>query len=186
MKIPVAILSILPSALGVTALLCALTPAVGQEPQQVFPRFAGAGGVYPLESYPELPQARARKAVLDVTEPDSHEHVHSGLEQAARLLNLYGFADIPAPQVSVAVVVHGDATSLVLNDETYRREFGAENPNRDILRKLSAAGVKLEICGQALHEHGWSAQDVSPDVTVELSAMTALIELQLDGYALIP
>lgn len=176
--------SILQAAFAAGAALCAVSAVTPQE--QVFPRLANVGGVYEVEHYPALAPARTRKAVLDVTQSDSHQGVHKGLQHAGRLMNLYALAGVAQGQVSVAVVVHGDATSLVLNDEAYSREFGTNNPNREAIKELAAAGVDLKICGQALHEHGWSPRDLASDVTLELSAMTALVELQLDGYALVP
>jgi intracellular sulfur oxidation DsrE/DsrF family protein len=73
-----------------------------------------------------------------------------------------------------------------LNDETYSRKFNTPNPNSDLLRLLSDNGVSILICGQALHHHGFSLDDVDASVKVTLSAMTALVELQHAGYALFP
>ena len=38
------------------------------------------------------------------------------LETAARAVNLYALAGVPAEQVKVAIVVHGKATPLVLSE----------------------------------------------------------------------
>lgn len=151
-----------------------------------YPAFDGEGGVFPIEGSHALPAGTAAKLVLDVREEGKGGEPHSGLTHAARALNLFALAGAPEGEVSVAVVVHGKATPLVLSDEAYRRAHGRANPNTALLRRLRDAGVDVKVCGQSLHHHGYSPDDLSEHVTLELSAMTALVELQNDGYALIP
>lgn len=174
------------------ALLAILThsisqPATAQATLQdlVFPRFEAAGGVFRIEGNPGIAQG-PYKLVLDATEDEPESEVHSALEHAARALNLYALAGAPEDQVRVAVVIHGAATPIGLSDQAYERHFGRTNPNSGLLHQLRTAGVDVKMCGQALRHHGFSESDLAPGVTLELSAMTALVDLQNAGYALIP
>lgn len=154
--------------------------------EKLFPRFNGAGGVYRIEQAPALDPAHPHKLLLDITADGPKDQVHPGLEHAARALNLYALANLPRDKTAVAVVVHSKATPLVLSDAAYRRAFDIPNPNSDLLSRLNEAGVNIRICGQALRHHDFHESDVSSSVNVDLSAMTALVELQNRGYALIP
>jgi intracellular sulfur oxidation DsrE/DsrF family protein len=153
---------------------------------KLFPKIKGIGGVFRVDQAPKIAVNEAQKLVLDITSFDPKERIHEGLEHAARALNLYALAGVPDEKVSIALVIHGKATSITLNDETYSRKFNTPNPNSDLLRLLSDNGVSILICGQALHHHGFSPDDVDASVKVTLSAMTALVELQHAGYALFP
>lgn len=44
----------------------------------------------------------------------------------------------------------------------------------------------VSVCGQALHGQGIDAADVLPEVRRDMSAMTMLVQLQSEGYALVP
>jgi intracellular sulfur oxidation DsrE/DsrF family protein len=152
----------------------------------VYPRFVGHGGVFRIDGNDATDVAAMRKVAFDVTESGSTSSPHAGLTHAARALNLFALAGVAEERVSIALVVHGDATPLVLSEEAYRRAHGEANPNTELLRRLREEGVKVKVCGQSLMHHGFSMDDVSPDVVIELSAMTALEELQRAGFALIP
>lgn len=130
-----------------------------------------------------MPAASA-KLVLDVTDEGSRSEVHPGLEHVARALNLYALAGVREDQV--AVVVHGKATPLVLDDQAYRSHFGQSNPNTELLRELHSHGVQVLLCGQSMRHNGCLADEVAGSVEVRLSAMTALATLQQQGYALVP
>jgi len=80
-------------------------------------------------------------------------------------------------------VIHGPATAIVLNDETYTRRFEVANPNIQLIGKLRQAGVKIEVCGQALSDNGYPDDAVNPDVTITLSALSDLAIYGNRGYA---
>ena len=60
------------------------------------------------------------------------------------------------------------------------------NPNLDLLMQLHGAGVSFYACGQSLGFRGIAKGELAEPVQVALSAMTALTQLQSEGYALIP
>jgi hypothetical protein len=94
----------------------------------------------------------------------------------------------------MAIILHGPATKAALKDDAiekhsnpYARSQGAtKNPNLELMRQLTKAGVEIYVCGQALAHHGYGTDEVAPDVTVAVSAATVNINLQMDGYAYIP
>ena len=127
------------------------------------------------------------KVVFDATAEANPSNVNKGLERAARLLNLCGSAGLKAADVKIVVVVHGDATKSVLNDDFYRARFQVEkNPNRALLRELKNAGVNVFVCGQALNYKGFPTSAVLEDVSVADAALSVIINSQMDGYAYVP
>jgi intracellular sulfur oxidation DsrE/DsrF family protein len=152
----------------------------------IYPLIAGHGGVVPLPLAAEQPKKGA-KAVFDITADAKPGEVNKGLEQVARLLNLYGAAGLKAGDVKIAAVCHGAADKAVLNDAAYFARFKvAANPNLPLIRDLKKAGVEVFVCGQSLHDLGFKAEEVAEEVPVADSAMLVLVNKQADGYAYIP
>jgi intracellular sulfur oxidation DsrE/DsrF family protein len=124
---------------------------------------------------------------MDITTDAKPADVNKGLERAARLLNLYGAAGLSASDVKITVILHGEATKSVLKDAAYHRRFeAAANPNLPLLGLLRQAGVEILVCGQALNNKGIAADEVADGVQIAVSAMTAIINKQADGYSLVP
>ena len=155
---------------------------------QQFPRIAGAGGVYALPAGVDMPAMDVvHRLLIDATTAETTASgTNRHLDAAARAVNLYALAKVPPKNLKVAVVVHGKATPLVLNDARYRQQFGKPNPDAAVIAQLQRAGVEIFVCGQALSHQGHAVADVRDDVRVALSAMTKLVELQAAGYGLIP
>ena len=157
-------------------------------PTQRFLRIASAGGVYKPTGNVEMPAINGiHKLVIDATSDEtSASGVNRHLESAARALNLYALAGVPNDNVKLAVVIHGKATPLALSSDVFRRKFGRSNRDAALIDDLKNAGVEIFVCGQALTQQGFDVGDVQKNVTVSLSAITALVDLQGKGYALIP
>src|SRR6266849_1723089 len=152
----------------------------------VYPIVPGHFGVVPLPRAAEQPRKDA-KAVFDITADAKPGEVNKGLEQVARLLNLYGAAGLKAGDVKIAAICHGDADKDVLSDEAYAARFKvAANPNLPLIRDLKKAGVEVFVCGQSLHDLGFKAEEVAKEVPVADSAMLVLLNKQTDGYAYVP
>ena len=164
--------------------------AQGQPPSGktglVYPLVPRHGGVVPLPRAAEQPRKGA-KAVFDITADAKPGVVNSGLEQVARLLNLYGAAGLKAGDVKIAAMCHGDADKAVLSDAAYLARFKlTANLNLPLIRDLKNAGVEVFVCGQSLHELGFKAEEVAEEVPVADSAMLVLVNKQADGYAYLP
>jgi intracellular sulfur oxidation DsrE/DsrF family protein len=157
------------------------------DPEFRHPLVKGHGGIVVLPDAAEPPR-EAAKVLLDLTSDEKKGEVLKGLDRAATIANLYEQAGVgPSKGMRLAVVVHGPATTGLLTDEGYARHGGgAENPNREPIRRLREAGVEIYVCGQALARQKYRTDEVSPDVTVAVSAATVHINKQTDGYVLVP
>jgi intracellular sulfur oxidation DsrE/DsrF family protein len=152
----------------------------------VYPIVPEHGGVVPLPRAAEQPRKGA-KAVFDITADAKPGDVNAGLEQVARLLNLYGAAELTARDVKIAAVLHGEADKAVLSDAAYAARFKvAANPNLPLIRDLKKAGVEVFVCGQSLHALGFKAEEVAKEAQVADAALLVLLNKQMDGYAYIP
>ncbi len=152
----------------------------------VFPIIAKYGGVVAKPMGAEQPRAGA-KVVFDVTADAKPADVNKGLERAARLLNLYGTAGLKSKDVTIAIVLHGDATKSALNDAAYKTRFDIDqNPNLPLIRDLKQAGAEVLVCGQALNYKGIPESEVASEVPVAVAALTVVINKQTDGYAYVP
>jgi uncharacterized protein len=127
------------------------------------------------------------KIVVDVTKGDFPDKLNQAVGKAARFVNIYGGAGAKPATVKIALVMHGDATLVVLSPNAYSARFGGDgNPNLDCLRRLHEEGVEIYVCGQSLVEKGARPEDVADFADVAVSALTALVNLQGDGYAYVP
>jgi len=151
-----------------------------------YPVIKGYGGVVPLPKSAEQPR-KGVKVVFDVTGGGGLSELNKGVERAARLLNLYGTAGLAPTDVKIAVVLHGDATKVSLDDASYAKRFGGEtNPNQRLFTELDKAGVEVLVCGQSLHAKGYSVDEVTRSIRIALSAMTAVSNRQADGFVYLP
>jgi intracellular sulfur oxidation DsrE/DsrF family protein len=134
----------------------------------------------------ELPK-KGTKVVFDVTavNKDATKPL-PGLERAAVLLNLAGAAGLKPGDIEVVIVLHGDATSAALDDAAYRTLTGKDHPHAELMKRLKEAGVKFLVCGQSLERKKLDVKKVRAEVKVAASAVSAVINYQLRGYAFIP
>lgn len=107
------------------------------------------------------------------------------LTSVARFVNMQVRAGVPLERLHVAVVVHGTAGRDLLLEAPFRARYETDNPNADLVRQLAAAGVEVYMCGQSAAARGLGADELLPEVTMALSALTARAILQTDGYEVI-
>jgi intracellular sulfur oxidation DsrE/DsrF family protein len=123
------------------------------------------------------------KVIFDVSKsPENKTEINSNLVTAARFLNMHAEAGMSISQLKVAITIHGDAWKDVLTDSMYLEKFGSENPNTELIKQLKTAGVDIILCGQTADYRNVSRSDTNPDVKFALSAMTALLQYQNNGY----
>ncbi|HEY5777062.1 MAG TPA: DsrE family protein [Xanthomonadales bacterium] len=127
------------------------------------------------------------KVSMDVSaSSDSSGDLNRHIESAARFLNLHARNGIDPRNIEIAIVVHGAAGKDLLTDAAYQARFNEPNPNKALLAALQGAGVKIYLCGQTAAHRGFAPEELNPAVTLALSAMTAHVRLQSEGYTLIP
>lgn len=163
------------------------TTSLGAQQAQDGPLIQNFGAVYTVDQadYPADPE-RTYKVVFDVASgPDDPAQLNKAMNTLARFLNMHAQSGVPAKNLQVVAVLHGQASKHSLSDSAYRQRYGVDNPHTDLIRQLTDRGVQLYLCGQAMHARGFERSEVNEHIDVSLSAMTILIDLQANGYSLI-
>ncbi len=179
--------------------LCALAALAGASnrtgsPEFQHPVIKNHGGIVPLPDAVQQPK-KDSKVLLDITSDEKTGKVIKGFDRAALILNQYTAAGAGVDHgFQMALILHGPATKAALKNEAYamhlnpyaRSQGATSNPDLELIRQLKEAGVEIYVCGQAMAHHGFSADEIAPEVTIAVSAATVNINLQMDGYAYIP
>ncbi|MDH5608381.1 MAG: DsrE family protein [Cyclobacteriaceae bacterium] len=143
------------------------------------------GKIWDLENVVKPDPSKTYKIVIDLKTPiTSPGEINEGLDNVARLLNLHATGGIPKENLSVAVVIHGGATSIALDNIGYQAKHTKTNPNLELIRQLREAGVELFVCGQSLTARKHPFGQVNPEIKIGLSMLTVVTEKMMDGYAL--
>lgn len=152
----------------------------------MYPVIANHGGVVQLPNAAQQPRAGS-KLLIDLTSGGDPSKLNSGLEKAAKYLNIYAGGGTEPADATIAIVIHGEATLAVLNQTAYAARFKTEgNPNLELLGQLNDSGVELYVCGQSLITKGSKLVEVSEFVKPAVSALTVVVNLQADGFAYVP
>lgn len=134
----------------------------------------------------QLDKIREYKAVFIITNNENPKEVNENLEHVALLLNILNVGGVPRENVKVAVVISAGATEITLNNETYTKLHGVENPNLELEKKLSENGVDLLVCGQSVVQLQYNREDLNEYTRFSLSALTDILILEQQGYILFP
>ena len=151
------------------------------------PVISNYGEVWPVQDldYP-LETNLVYKAVFDVmNSPDSHDIINPSIETVARYLNMHAQNGISDNNLKAVLIIHNKASKDIMNDKAYESRYGKANPNRQLINQLMHSGVDVIFCGQSSLSRNIPKENMIPGVKLSLSAMTALIQLQGDGYRLI-
>jgi len=146
------------------------------------------GAVYPVpgDAY-NLVRGKRYKVVMDISGTGEFAMaINPHLDSAARFLNMEARTGIDPHDLKLALVVHGKATKDLLNDQAYREHFGVHNPNTRLLDALEATGVEILVCGQSAAAKGFRPGEFNPAARIAVSAMSAHVRLQAEGYVEIP
>ncbi|MFT4832623.1 MAG: intracellular sulfur oxidation DsrE/DsrF family protein [Psychroserpens sp.] len=151
------------------------------------PIIEGFGKVYRVENPDVIVDInKTFKVVFDVTSSsDDMNELNLAIETAARFLNMHVQAGVPKDQLMVALVVHSKAAKDLLNNTAYQTRYQRDNPNSNLVKDLLDADVQVIICGQSAASRGFDRSELIPGVQISLSAMTALIQLNGEGYTIL-
>lgn len=158
-----------------------------QEQTKAGPAFEPYGKVYPVPNanFPTRKQ-ETMHAVFDVSRQfKDRPGANPLIETVARYYNLHLQNGYKASQLKAVLVVHGNAVFDVMSNEAYLEKFGKDNPNAPLVQMLIDKGVEVVLCGQSSTHHGVDLEMAVPGTKMALSAMTALVALQNEGYQLI-
>lgn len=159
------------SALFILLLLLSSTEVFAQEAQ--FPIIKNFGGIYEIPDSVDPEQDMEYNIVIDLkTLQRDKASLNPGLNNVARMMNLHGLGGVKAEDLRVAVVIHGGATDLVINNEAYQKRYELDNPNLELIDTLKQAGVEIFVCGQSLIAREYGFNEINPQVTKGLSMLT--------------
>jgi intracellular sulfur oxidation DsrE/DsrF family protein len=176
---------------GVFIAVSASALAAGDPPAQESwqtPTVVGVGKVHPLPltAYQPRPQ-ETYNVVFSITKAASAAaDINPSLDRVARTVNLYTSAGVPLSHLGFVAVIDGQATDVTLDDAHYRQKYGVGNPNLGLIRTLRNAGVDVAVSGQSIADRQEQAQWITPEVTLALSALTTITNLERQGYVLMP
>lgn len=164
-----------------TIILVLSTSLFAQEAQ--YPILKGYGGIYEIPNA-VLPSADSEyKIVIDLkTLQKEKGSLNLGLNNVARMMNLHGLSGVKAESLKVAIAIHGGATDIIINNAAYKKRYGVDNPNIDLIATLKDAGVEVYVCGQSLIARKYDFNEVNTDVTFALSMLTVFTTYMQDGY----
>lgn len=150
-----------------------------------YPAIKGYGPVHPRPKAAAQPSKHTiYKVVFNVTKgAGDMSQPNPGLDHVARAVNVFASAGVPLDHLRFVAVIHGPATASVLDAKAYEQKFKTVNPNPKLIKALRKAGVRVEVCGQALSDNHFSNAEVNPEVTITLSALSDLAIYGHRGYA---
>lgn len=153
-----------------------------------YPIIKGYGPVQPLPKAAVQPDKQLKyKVLFDIIHAAQDVgKINPGLDHVARFINVMASAGIMPEEMDLVAVVHGHATPIILTNRIFKKEFGQNNPNIQLIDDLKKAGVKLYVCGQALIDYKFKPEWVNPEIVLSLSALVDVPTFQLKGYAYLP
>jgi len=124
------------------------------------------------------------KVVFDLTMTDDNlDDPYPLLPLMAVYMNTLGKFGVPPENRKIAAVLHQGSGLIGLKNEEFKaRNDGKDNPNIELIQKLSAAGVTFHICGQGVAARKIDHDDLLPEIQIDYWALTTLIELGRQGY----
>ena len=142
-------------------------------------------------AFVEMPHAAVQpdkthqyKAIFEAVRAAAEvKEIIPAVEDAAALVNGLAVGAVPPANRKIAIVFYGAAAYGILDNETYRRKYGADNPNLQVLSELRQAGVELFVCGQWLRYKNIEESKVVSDVQIASDALIVLVAYQNRGYA---
>jgi intracellular sulfur oxidation DsrE/DsrF family protein len=160
--------------------------------QMMFPAIKGFkwGGVVPVQNVTELADPKMKyKLLMELTgfaakgeEKTAKNEINYGIGEISRKINLHVAAGVPQKNIDLVIIVHAGALFAFLNNEKYKRKYGIDNPNINIIKDLQNFGAKIIVCGQAMTFLGLEMEDLVPGIKEAFSAQTVLSTYELRGY----
>ena len=168
--------------LTVVTVALAFSGAVNAEEQMLVEGF-GAGRDVPDAHLSPDPNTEY-KVVFDLVVTDENlDDPYPFLPAIAVYMNTLQKFGVPPENRKIAVVLHQGSGLIGLKNEAFKeRHEGKDNPNIELIQKLSAAGVTFHLCGQGMVARELNKSDLLDEIQVDYWALTTLIELGRQGY----
>ena len=173
-----------PYLLGI---ICLFSIAATTAQNKVNPVIKSYGTVYEIPTADHKPDpALNYKIIVELNDntpkPDS---LNIYLEAIATLINLHAAEAVPQKNIKMVVVLRKAATYAVFGDELYKKYFKVDNPNRQLIKELTDAGVEFYVCGQTMIKRNTKEEELMPGTKIASSGLTAISTYQLKGYTMI-
>lgn len=169
-----------------TFAIIALTPVFAQQSSFAYgPVFEKFGMTAEVPTHTVSKDAKFNVA-FDVARAGKEGELNIRFESLARFINMHVKAGVNPANIRLALVVHGSAIFDLLNNESYQKQYSADNANQALLLALMQNNVRVIICGQSAASRKLDVTQLVDGVEVELSAMTAHALLQQEGYTVNP
>lgn len=149
------------------------------------PVIKGFGETAPVPTHTVSADAKFNIA-FDVTNAGEVGKVNRKFNSLARFINMHVAAGVKIENINLALIVHGTAIFDLLDNESYRDMYSADNANADLLKALMENNVRVILCGQSAVARSVEMSDLVEGTEIELSAMTAHAVLQQSGYTVNP
>ena len=167
----------------ITFLLILFTATSINAQDAQFPIVKNFGGIYEIPDQQNPEVLKEYKVVIDLkTLQRDKESINPGLNNVARMMNLHGLLGVESENLHVAVVIHGGATDVILDNDAYRDRYELVNPNIELIKALKDAGAEVYVCGQSLLAREYAFDNVNPEVNVGLSMLTTYTTYVQNGY----
>ena len=152
--------------------------------EHVFPIIKGYGAieVVPFESVKPDPNQTYKLIDELYFSQEDKEKLYSNLNYSARIVNAHAAAGIPPENLTMAIVIFSGATPAILSNAEYKKRFGFDNPNIEVLDRLMAAGVDVIVCGQSMVKQNITPDLVHKGIRHAFSRITATSDLLNKGY----
>ncbi len=126
------------------------------------------------------------KVAFDISAQAKVGDVSRKIETLARFINMHVANGVPPANIHLALVVHGKAGFDLLAESVYQKQFQQNNANSVLLQDLMKKQVEVYLCGQSAAYYDITKEMLEPGIKMALSAMTAHVVLQNQGYTLNP
>lgn len=148
-----------------------------------YPIIKNFGGIYEIPNSVDPVPDTEYNIVIDLkTLQRDKASLNPGLNNVARMMNLHGLGGVKAEDLNVAVVIHGGATDLVIDNKAYQKRYELDNPNLELINTLKEAGVELYVCGQSLIAREYAFDEVNTRIKKGLSMLTVFTTYMNTGY----
>lgn len=155
----------------------------------IYPAIKGSviTGVIPVTGVTEpIDPSLNYKILFDFTEGTAAQYkegtVNPGLEEICRMVNLHYAAGIKKEKIQIVIILHSAAVMTVINNDEFRKRFGRDNQNLDLISQLEKLGTRFIVCGQTATLREIPDASLLPGVKKAYSARTALSTYNLKGF----
>ena len=136
----------------IVLLILCLVPISSFSQTKVNPVIKSTGGIYDLSYAFERPDPKLVYHIVIEVERASEkpDTINWALNNVARLLNLHSVGGVPSKNMHVVLAIHGGATYITMSYEAYKAKYKVDNPNLELFKELSEAGVKMFVASSVV------------------------------------